>query len=344
MASHEPSAAGGEKQNDATPRGLRRSCVWGAALAVLLVARGTQGSEPEPLASVPTVAVASLHAQRLLAALVSGASLATAGAVAQSVTTNPLADPAVLGTSGGAFLGAQLGLVASTAANAPLALRAASAVIGALGGAALALVALLMLARRARPLEFLLTGFLLAALFSGASTLVTALAQERPLLGRALVMLGLGDLASAGWPELRVAVPLAVGAIAGALLRRRDLDLLALGADEAQSLGLAVSASRAALVAWIACGTAASVILGGQLAFVGLLAPHLARRFVGGRHGALVPLAALFGGLVVVASDRLAVSLVQVVSVPAGAITTLAGAPFFFMLLRRRSGGDHGSA
>jgi iron complex transport system permease protein len=100
-----------------------------------------------------------------------------------------------------------------------------------------------------------------------------------------------------------------------------------------------VGPSRAALVAWVACGTAASVILGGQLAFVGLLAPHLARRFVGGRHAALVPLAALAGGLVVVASDRTAVALVQVVSVPTGAITTLAGAPFFFALLRQRSGG-----
>jgi iron complex transport system permease protein len=212
-------------------------------------------------------------------------------------------------------------------------------VIGALAGAAFALAALLGLTRRARPLEFLLTGFLLAALFSGASALVTAVAQERPLLGRALVMLGLGDLASAGWPELRVAAPLVLGALAGATLRHRDLDLLALGADEARSLGLAVPSARAALVAWIACGTAASVILGGQLAFVGLLAPHLARRLVGGRHAALLPLTALVGGLVVLASDRLAVSLVRLVSVPTGAITTLAGAPFFFALLRRRSGG-----
>jgi iron complex transport system permease protein len=159
-----------------------------------------------------------------------------------------------------------------------------------------------------------------------------------------MVMLGLGDLASAGWPELRVALPLALGALGGALLRHRDLDLLALGHDEAQALGLEVHRARMAMVAWVACGTAAAVILGGQLAFVGLLAPHLARRIVGGLHARVVPAAMLLGGFVVVVSDRLAVTLASHVSVPTGAITTLAGAPIFFGLLRARSHqADHGA-
>ncbi len=278
------------------------------------------------------------------AAFVAGGALAAAGTLVQAVAANPLADPTILGTSGAAYLGAQAGLLLSTMATVSLPVRAAAVVVGALLGALGSLVVVLTATRRSRGLEFLLTGFLLATVFAGISSVVTALAQENPLLGRAMVMLGLGDLASAGWPELRVALPLALGAFAGALLRHRDLDLLALGHDEAQSLGLEVARARAAMVAWVACGTAAAVVLGGQLAFVGLLAPHFARRLVGGAHARVVPAATLVGGLVVLASDRVAVTLASHVSVPTGAITTLAGAPLFFFLLRshERSAG-HGT-
>lgn len=295
-------------------------------------------------ASAPLTTVASLHAQRILAAFVAGVALATAGVFAQSVASNALADPAILGTSGGAFLGAKIGLALGALGTMSLASRAGASVVGALVGALLALAILLAATRRANALEFLLTGFLLSAVFSGASTLLTALAQEYPHLGRALVMLGLGDLSGAGLPELRIATPLAMGCFVAAMLRHEDLDLLALGADEAQALGMSVQAARTSMVGWIACGTTASVILGGQLAFVGLLAPHLARKLVGGTHRRLVPVAALAGGLIVVASDRVAVALAHLVSVPAGAITTLAGAPFFFLILRGRRAGARGEA
>jgi ABC-type Fe3+-siderophore transport system permease subunit len=335
MASHPLPAPRREHRNDAARSSSRRFRHFALAAAALVVAWSAvtfAAGEGPP----PSFAVASLHAQRMAAAFVAGGALATAGVFVQAVAANPLADPTILGTSGAAYLGAQLGLLLSTLSSAPMSVRAASVVVGALAGATAALMLVLAATRRARDLEFLLTGFLLATTLAGLSSVVTALAQERPLLGRAMIMLGLGDLASAGWPELRVALPLALGAFGGALLRHRDLDLLALGHDEARSLGLEVDRARIAMVAWVACATASAVILGGQLAFVGLLAPHLARKLAGGAHARVVPLAALVGGLVVLASDRLAVKLAGHVSLPTGAITTLAGAPVFFVLLRSK--------
>jgi ABC-type Fe3+-siderophore transport system permease subunit len=336
MASHEHPASRRDK-NDATPSGLRRLCFSGGArLLVLLPAvalvllTSAAHADASPVAST----IVALHAQRVAAAFLAGAALAVAGVFAQSIASNPLADPAILGTSGGAFLGAKVGLALASLLPLTLAARAGASVVGALAGAIAALALLLATTQRANALEFLLTGFVLSAVFSGASTLLTAMAQEYPSLGRALVMLGLGDLSGAGLPELRIAAPLVVGGTIAALLRHEELDLLALGADEAQALGLSVQSARTSMVGWIACTTTAAVILGGQLAFVGLLAPHLARRIVGGAHRRLVPLAALLGGVIVVASDRVAVALGHLVSVPAGAITTLAGAPFFFALLR----------
>lgn len=336
-----------EDANDAAPKGSRPFRVCTAALRIALIACATVGALVSTAAAAEArapIALGALHAQRMLAAFVAGGSLAAAGTLVQAIAANPLADPTILGTSGAAYLGAQAGLLLASSAAWSLPVRAAAVVVGALLGAVGSLVLVLAATRRARDLEFLLSGFLLATVLAGVSSVVTALAQENPLLGRAMIMLGLGDLASAGWPELRVAVPLALGVFGGALLRHRDLDVLALGHDEARSLGLDVTRARAAMVAWVACGTAAAVILGGQLAFVGLLAPHLARRLVGGAHARVVPVAALAGGVVVLASDRVAVTLAGHVSVPTGAITTLAGAPLFFLMLRARSRvADHGA-
>ncbi len=317
-------------------RGVRRSLALTFFFVALLVTLLATSAAASPALSVAPSAILALHVQRMVAAFVAGSALAVAGVLAQAVTGNPLADPGILGTSGGSFLGAKLGIVLTLALPLSLPLRAGASVVGALIGAALSLAILLGATRRSTPLEFLLTGFILSMAFSGVSTVVTAMAQEFPALGRALVMFAMGDLAGAGWPELRVAAPLAVGCISGAMLRRRDLDLLSLGSDEAQSLGLSVQSARYAILGWVACGTTAAVVLAGQLAFVGLLGPHLARRFVGGTHRLLVPAAAFFGGIIVLASDRVAVVLAELASVPTGAVTTLAGAPFFFFLLRRR--------
>ena len=343
MASLPLPAPRGEPDDDAAVLSSRRFRVSAGTLRVGVLACAVATSALA--ADTPgRLSLGALHAQRMFAAFVAGCALATSGVFVQAVAANPLADPTILGTSGAAYLGAQLGLLVSTVAAASLPLRAMAVALGALAGATISLAVVLATTRRARGLEFLLTGFLLASIFAGVSAIVTALSQEYPLLGRAMVMLGLGDLSSAGWPELRVALPLALGALGGALLRHRDLDLLSLGHDEARSLGLDVTPARAAMVAWVACGTASAVILGGQLAFVGLLAPHLARRLVGGSHLRVVPTAAMLGGVVVLASDRVAVAIASHVSIPTGAITTLAGAPFFFVLLRTRSrAANHGS-
>jgi iron complex transport system permease protein len=282
-----------------------------------------------------------LRATRVAAAFLAGAALAVGGVVVQGVFRNPLVSPSILGTTGGAMLGGQLALL-GIAAVSPAATRLGPAgaelvlSLGCLGGAAGALAIVLVFCReRTSSLVLLLTGFILSSLFLSLGAFVTSLAQDSWELGRAVVAFTLGGVGGVSRRQILVATPLVVVGVAAAWLWGRTLDVLLSGEEEASTLGVSVGEARRWTVVWVAVLTAAAVSVGGNVAFVGLVVPHVLRPFVGVQHRRLIPAAALLGGSFLVACDILARVLPSRSEIPLGVITGLIGAPVFLALLAR---------
>lgn len=312
-----------------------------AALA-LLVGAGDLGDERL------RDALLELRLSRLCAALLTGASLAVAGVVVQGLFRNPLADPALLGTTAGASLGGQAAIMLYSVLFAgPLASGLPPLVLlplGCLLGAVCALLLLLAIARRHGDLVLLLlTGFILSSLFLGLGNLLMSLSQEKWELGRAMLAFVLGGLSGTSFAQVAIALPLALAGIAAAVLWGRALDVLLSGEEEAEALGVDVRAARRWSVLWSATLTGAAVSLGGNVGFVALIVPHGLRSLIGNEHRRLVPAAALGGALFVTACDVIARALPARSELPLGVVTGLIGAPVFLaLLLRTWRAGDYG--
>lgn len=278
-----------------------------------------------------------LRLLRVGAAFLAGAALATGGVVVQGLFRNPLVSPSILGTTAGASLGGQLGLLAFAPATAA-GLVAPEMVLplGCLAGAGLALAIVLAFCReRTGTLFLILTGFVLSSLFLSLGAFVTSLAQDTWELGRAVVSFTLGGVGGVGGRQLAVAAPLAAAGIAAAWAWGRALDLLLSGEDEASTLGVDVGQTRRWATVWVAVLTAAAISVGGNVGFVGLIVPHALRPFVGVLHRRLLPAAAIAGGAFLVACDVLTRALPGRAEIPLGVVTGLIGAPVFLVLLAR---------
>jgi len=293
-----------------------------AALAVALAAGPTGWRSPWLLHDV----VLDLRAPRVVLAGLVGASLAAAGVAMQALLQNDLADPYVLGMSGGASAGA----VASLAIWPALPPGPAAAV-----GAAGAVAVVRGLARGPYdPTRLILAGAAVGSLLAGATGLVLVLAPADRLLRSASYWL-FGGFGTPAWSSLVVPLLLLVGVAAWMLLAAERLDRLSLGQDVAASLGVdVIRLRRGALLASVAL-TAAAVAAGGLVGFVGLIAPHAARRWVGASHRRLLPVAALGGAILVVAADGAARTAFAPREVPVGLLTAAIGGPFFLWQLQR---------
>jgi iron complex transport system permease protein len=273
--------------------------------------------------------ILDLRLPRALAAFACGGLLALAGALMQVLLRNPLADPYVLGVSGGASVGALLAMFFGL----PLVLVNGGALAGAL--AATLLVFGLAHGEGAwTATRLLLTGVIVASGCSAAVALVLSLAPEAQLRGMLYWLLG--DLAHAGtpWPALLV---LGAG-LAVTLPFARDLNVLARGELAARSLGVPVVRLRAGIQAIAALQTAAAVTTAGSIGFVGLVVPHLVRLVLGNDQRLLLPAAVLAGGALLTVADTLARSLAAPLQLPVGVLTALLGVPLFLFLLTRRGG------
>jgi iron complex transport system permease protein len=283
-----------------------------------------------------------LRLLRTSGAFVAGAALATAGVMVQALFRNPLADPSILGAGAGASLGGQAVLVIVALAGAAPWLDGGVAgltaevllPVGCVLGA-LAAMGVLLLAARARAsfLVVLLTGFVLSSVCISLGALLTSLAQESYELGRAVLSFTLGSVGGVGVPRLLLAGPLAAVGIGAAWSWGRSLDLLLSGEEEAASLGVPVPVVRGWCVLWVAFLTAAAVAIGGNVAFVGLIAPHALRPFVGVATRRLVPTAAIAGGAFVVLCDLVARTVPARGELPLGVVSGLVGAPLFIIML-----------
>ncbi|MSQ55877.1 MAG: iron ABC transporter permease [Betaproteobacteria bacterium] len=268
----------------------------------------------------------SVRAPRALAAFACGALLALSGALLQALLRNPLADPGILGISGGAAVGALAAIV--------LGLAAAQLHLFALGGAALAAGAVFAfsLSRSGwNPYRVLLAGIALSSGFGAIIGLFLALAPAAQVQGMLFWLLG--DLSPSGNPASAWVVLLGCAAIATS--QAAGLDVLLLGEDKARSLGVAVGRLQSLTFACAIVATVAAVLLGGAIGFVGLVVPHLVRLAGARRHVALLPLSACGGGALLTFADTLARTAVAPAELPVGAITALIGVPALLALLVR---------
>lgn len=289
-----------------------------------------------------------LRSARTAVGFLVGAALAVGGVLVQGLFRNPLASPSVLGTSAGASVGGQAGLIAYQwlfSAHAPEWFHAEMMIpLGCLAGALLALGLLLVAVRVSDDLlVLLLTGFLLSSLFLSIGAFLTNLAQDSWELGRAVLAFALGDLGGSGKRQVLMSLPLVVIGIVFAWGWGSALDVMLSGEDEARSLGVNVERVRLWAIVWTAVLTAAAVSVAGNVGFVGLVVPHALRPFVGVRHRWLIPAAALGGGAFVVLCDVLCRHVPGQAELPLGVLTGLIGAPVFLvLLLRSRRGGVYG--
>ena len=300
----------------------------GAALDVVAAHLGLLAPEHPPAVDA---LVWELRLPRSLLAALLGAALGLAGAVAQGLIRNPMAEPGVLGVSAGAATLAVVGFTFGLDAHGSFAVPGLAAL-----GAGLVLVVLLALTGdRGDTTSLLLSGIALGAMCGSLTTLLLALDTERWDLGIKVVRWLMGSFEGRSWDHLQGALlPLFAGA-ALSLWLRLDLDALQLGRDTAASLGVdLVRTQRLALLA-VALLVGAATALCGVIGFLGLVVPHVVRRLGGSGHARLLPLSAMGGALVLLAVDVLGRSFHDVV-LPPGALTSLAGAPFFLWLLRQR--------
>ncbi|MFE7455640.1 iron ABC transporter permease [Streptomyces sp. NPDC057554] len=266
---------------------------------------------------------------RVAAAVLAGAALGLAGCAVQSAVRNPLAEPGVLGITAGAGLGAVAVVTSDLPGGRPVLIAAAVAT----GLATFALIALLAWRGGFLPDRFVLIGIGCGYGLSAVSTFLLLRADpwNTP---RILTWLS-GTTYGRSLPDV---VPVAAGLLAALpllLSMRRQLDLLAVDEDTPRILGVSPARTRFASLTVAAVLAALGVIAIGVVGFVGLVAPHLARSLVGARHGRVIPVALLIGGVLVCVADTLGRTLIAPAQIPAGLMVALVGAPYFVWLLRR---------
>lgn len=282
--------------------------------------------------------VVDLRLPRVVGAAVIGAGLAVCGAVLQSLTGNQLADPYILGMSGGAALGASVvlstGLGFGTLAGGPVVSLAAF--IGSMSALVMVFAISVTRGGALMPGRLILAG-VAVGLF--ASALSSGLIYFGPHGTAERVMFwSLGSVAGVRWNTMLLSVVVTGVTIVMVLLSARTLDAFAFGERAAASLGTNVARTRWALYALVSLCTAVLVALSGIIGFVGLVIPHLVRFLVGPLHARVLPMAILVGALIVVWADILARSLMHARELPLGLVTSAIGVPAFIWLLRRQKG------
>jgi iron complex transport system permease protein len=260
-----------------------------------------------------------------------GAMLALAGAAYQGVFRNPLADPYLLGAAAGAGLGATLAIAYGPDTSAwPVDLLPLAAFAGAIAG----VVAAYALGRSGgarTTTTLILSGVAVAAFLTAVQTYVQ---QQKAETLREVYGWILGRLTTAGWREVGLVVPYALLSTAAILLHRRLIDVLAVGDDEAASLGVRAARVRLVVVAAATLATAAAVAVSGLIGFVGIIVPHTIRLVAGPSHRLLVPLSLVGGAAFLILADLVARTAMAPAELPIGVITAFFGAPFFALVLR----------
>ncbi|KMY69325.1 iron ABC transporter permease [Desulfocarbo indianensis] len=339
---------------------LKRRYLLMGALTVLLIALALQAValgayDLSPLkvlwallgrAEGPQAAVIwNIRLPRIVAAVVTGWGLGLSGLATQTLLRNPLASPFTLGISHGAIFGAAFAIVflgagavsasaLHTAGPADFMFSGLYAITGlAFAGAMSATVVILILARlrKMSPSAVILAGVAMSSLFISGTILIQYFATEIEIAS--VVFWTFGDVARSSWGEILLLGLVTLAVTLYFLRRRWELNALLAGDDSAQGLGVSVTRLRLTGMFLATLATALANAFHGVIAFLGLLAPHIARRMVGGDHRFLVPLSGLVGALLLLAADTLGRLAVGSGTLPVGVLTSFMGAPLFLYLL-----------
>jgi iron complex transport system permease protein len=280
--------------------------------------------------------VTELRLPRVVEGLLVGAMLALAGGCYQGVFRNPMADPYLLGVAAGAGLGATLAVAIGASSGIETGGHSspyvpAFAFAGAMLGVVLTFGLGVSGGRTRTPTTLILAG---VAVVSFLTAIQTYILQNNVATIREVYSFILGSLSGSSWPQVRLALPYAIAATVVVLLHRRELDVFAVGDDEAVSLGLHPQRSRLLLITAASLGTAAAVSISGLIGFVGIIVPHTIRLLAGTSYRAILPLSVLFGGAFLVLADLAARTVARPNEMPIGVVTALLGAPFFVIVLR----------
>jgi iron complex transport system permease protein len=272
-----------------------------------------------------------LRIPRVVLAVVVGSALAAAGAVFQALFRNPMADPAIIGVSSGAALGAIAAILLGGGVLAGGLAVSGAAFVGALC-VAFVVYRLARIGPAVQVATLLLAGIAMAAVISAVISLVMSLAGEQI---RSIYFWLLGGLGGRGWDAVATAAPLVSLGVVLSLLAVRDLNLMALGEERAAQLGVEIERFKRLSLATGALLAAAAVSVAGVIGFVGLMTPHILRLVLGADHRRLVPASILGGATFMVLADLAARTVRAPEEIPVGAVTALLGGPFFLYLLRR---------
>ena len=280
------------------------------------------GSAPENTRSL----ILDLRLPRALTAFSVGGLLAVAGVLMQVLLRNPLAEPYILGSSGGAAVAALLAMIVG--------LGSFVVDLAAFGGSMAATLLVFSIARGTgswAPARLLLTGVVLAAGFSAATTLLLALSPEQNLRGMLFWLMGDLSFAFEPWRTFWLLVLL----VAAGTLAARHLNILSRGELQAAIVGMPVTGFRYLVFAAASLATALSVTTVGVIGFIGLVVPHLVRIVAGSDHRIVLPASALAGGTLLVIADTLARTIMAPRQLPVGALTAAIGVPLFLILMSR---------
>jgi iron complex transport system permease protein len=275
---------------------------------------------------------------RILLGVMAGGALAIAGASLQGIFRNPLADPALIGSSSGAAVGAvsmiMLGIAPLGSFTLPVA---------AFGGSLVLTFLVYMLSRHGGQTEvvtLILTGVALNAIAFSAIGLMNFYASDAQL--RSIVFWQMGSLGGTTWKVVYASVPLIAAGLLLLMTQRRNLNLMALGEREAYHLGVSTERVRMTVIALAALLSGVTVAACGIVGFVGLVVPHLMRLLLGPDHRTLIPASVLGGAALMIAADTVSRTLLAPLELPLGIVTALIGGPYFLFLLhstRRQQGG-----
>ncbi len=292
-------------------------------------------SEPSQIQSI----IMDIRLPRIILALLVGSVLAILGAVMQGLFRNPLADPSLIGVSGGASVGASIVIV--TAGGAMLSPLAGLSMV-ALGAFIGGVITTLVVYRVATSIlgtsvtTMLLAGIAIGAIAGAFNSLLSYFSDNQML--RQISVWQMGNLGGANWQKASLMA--AVSLIIFSLLpsHAKSLNAFLLGESEARHLGIDVQRIKRQLIFLTALGVGVSVALAGLIGFVGLVIPHMVRLLIGPDHRALLPASALAGASLLLIADSIARVVVLPAELPTGILTALLGAPFFVMLLLKQRG------
>jgi len=287
------------------------------------------------VSSVEETIIFQIRMPRILADALVGAALAAAGVVYQGVFRNPMADPYVLGVSAGAAVGASLAIVLGAGFTL---LGVSSAPILAFAGSLVTVFVVYNISkvgRRVPITTLLLSGIAVSIFLSAIVAVLQVVAGEKLHI---VVFWLMGSFSYVEWGDIWTALPFVCFGILAIYFYARELNVLALGEETAQHLGVDVEWVKKLLLAFGSLVTAAAVSISGLVGFVGLIIPHITRILIGPDHRILLPTSAIVGAIFLVVCDAVARAVASPVELPVGVITALSGGPFFIYLLRRKRG------